>query len=155
MEPRKAPLVRRRPYPLTVFYDASCPLCANEMHALKMRDCGNRIELVDCSSPAFSDAGLLAAGVTREMLMKRIHAHDAYGRWLVGADCFEALYRAVGAEHLASIWGSRRLRALLDRLYALVADHRQALSRLGLHVLVRAILSRGAATPRCESCPRH
>ncbi|HZM36614.1 MAG TPA: hypothetical protein VFC18_19280 [Burkholderiales bacterium] len=25
-------------YPLTVFYDRSCPLCAEEMHALKARD---------------------------------------------------------------------------------------------------------------------
>lgn len=141
-------------YPLTVFYDASCPLCASEMHALKARDCHGRIELVDCSSPGFSDAGLIAMGVTREKLMKRIHAHDAYGRWLVGVECFEAVYRAAGLEGAARVWGSRRLRRVFDRLYPWIADHRQALSRLGLHVLVRYVLSRGAASPRCESCPR-
>ena len=141
-------------YPLTVFYDASCRLCASEMHALKARDCAGRLELVDCSAASFDDTGLRAMGVTREKLMSRIHAHDAYGRWLVGPECFEAVYRAVGAEGIARIWGSRGLRRVLERLYPWIADHRQALSRLGLHVLVRLVLSRGAASPRCESCPR-
>lgn len=141
-------------YPLTVFYDASCPLCASEMHALKARDCTGNLELVDCSSPSFDDAGLLAAGVDRAKLMSRLHAHDACGRWVVGPDCFEAVYRAAGAEAIARIWGSRRLRALLDRLYPWIADHRQALSRLGLHAIVRLVLSRGGTTPRCESCRR-
>ena len=35
-------------FPLTVFYDASCPLCASEMHALAARDREARLVLVDC-----------------------------------------------------------------------------------------------------------
>src|SRR5437899_3190717 len=82
----------------SVFYDASCPICATEMHALRDRDCNRRLELVDCSAPEFDDAGLLAAGVSREKLMTLIHARDAYGRWLVGPDCFAAVYGAVGLQ---------------------------------------------------------
>ncbi len=42
-------------YPLTVFYDASCPMCASEMHALRDLDREGRLELVDCSAAQFSD----------------------------------------------------------------------------------------------------
>lgn len=118
-------------YPLTVFYDASCPMCAAEMEALKNLD-RERLELVDCSAPDFDETVLAGVGITRVDLMARIHARDAHGRWLVGLDALEAAYRAVDLEHAAGLWGSRRLRPLLDPLYRWVARHRQALSRLGM-----------------------
>src|SRR5262245_3774887 len=101
MESLTSPLVARAArhctvplrYPLTVFYDASCPLCATEMCAMREREPG-RVELVDCSASEFSDDGLRAAGVTRAALMRRIHVRDAHGRWLVGMDAFEAVYQA-------------------------------------------------------------
>ena len=129
-------------YPLTVFYDRSCPMCATEMHALRELDRHGRLQLVDCSAPEFDDAGLLAEGITREKLMTLIHARDAHGRWLVGVDCFEAAYRAVGLEGAARVWGDRRLRPLLARAYPWVARHRQLLSRLGANALVRRLLRR-------------
>lgn len=116
-------------YPLTVFYDASCPLCAVEMHALKARDRDGRLELVDCSAPEF-DARVLGLPVTRDALMERIHARDGDGRWLTGVDVFEAVYAAAGLGSLARLWGSRYLRPLLARLYPWVARNRQQLSRL-------------------------
>src|SRR6185503_4293644 len=76
--------------PLTVFYDASCPLCAGEMRALKARDRGDRLALVDCSAPEFEEAELLGDGLRRSDLMRLIHARDAHGRWFVGVDAFEA-----------------------------------------------------------------
>lgn len=129
-------------YPLTVFYDASCPLCATELHALRDLDKAGRIELVDCSAADFSDDGLRGECVTREALMARLHARDARGRWLSGPDCFEAVYRSVGLERAARFWGSPRLRPLLGRVYPWVARNRQALSRLHLHALVRALIPR-------------
>ena len=39
-------------YPLTIYYDASCPLCAAEMHALRDEDHACRLRLVDCSASA-------------------------------------------------------------------------------------------------------
>jgi predicted DCC family thiol-disulfide oxidoreductase YuxK len=129
-------------YPLTVFYDRSCPMCATEMHALRDLDRHGRLELVDCSAQEFDDEGLLAEGITRAKLMTLIHARDAHGRWLVGVDCFEAAYRAVGLEGAARVWGNRRLRPLLMRTYPWVARHRQLLSRLGANALVRLMLRR-------------
>ncbi len=129
-------------YPLTVFYDKSCPLCATEMHALRDIDRHGRLELVDCSAPDFDAEGLRASGVTHEKLMSRIHARDAHGRWLAGVECFEAVYRAAGVEGTARIWGNPGLRPALDRIYPWIARHRQALSRLGVHRLVRWLLER-------------
>lgn len=133
-----------------MFYDASCPLCAGEMHALRELDSAGRIELVDCSAPEFSDEGLRAEGITRAALMQRIHARDARGRWLRGMEAFEAIYRAAGLEGAARTWADPRWRPLFDRLYPWIAHHRQLLSRLGVHRLVTRLI-RGAAKRRAAS----
>ena len=117
-------------YPLTVFYDGSCPLCVREMAGLRARDRQGRLELVDCSAAEFDDEGLRAEGITRESLLRLIHVRDAHGRWRVGPSGLEAAYRAVGRERAARFWGSRHLHPLLRPLYAWVARHRQTLSRL-------------------------
>jgi predicted DCC family thiol-disulfide oxidoreductase YuxK len=142
-------------YPLTVFYDASCPMCASEMHALRDLDREGRLELVDCSAAQFSDEGLRAEGITKDKLMALIHARDAHGRWLVGIDCFEAVYRAVGLEGAARIWGDRRLRPLLTRAYPWIARNRQTLSLLGVNWLVRRLLPKAARhDEHCDGyCP--
>lgn len=119
-------------YPLTVFYDASCPLCAGEMHALKKRDRDGRLGLVDCSAPEFDENALLGDGLRRRDLMSQIHARDAHGRWFVGVAAFEVIYRAAGLETAARVWGSPRLRPLLGGIYKWLARYRQPLSRLGL-----------------------
>lgn len=140
-------MTARPQYPLTVFYDASCPMCAAEMQALSDRDREGNIRLIDCSAADFDDRGPGAEGFGRENLMELIHARDAQGRWLVGIGCFEAAYRAVGLEAGARLWGHRMLRPLMDRAYPWVARHRQMLSRLGGHRVVRWLLPK-LRTPR-------
>lgn len=119
-------------YPLTVYYDATCPLCRSEMETLEARDADNVLRLVDCSGPAFNEVPCVAEGVTRPMMMARIHARDAGGRWLRGLDVFAIVYRAAGFTTLARLYESRRLRPLFDCLYPWIADHRYELSRWGL-----------------------
>jgi predicted DCC family thiol-disulfide oxidoreductase YuxK len=135
-------------FPLTVYYDASCPLCRSEMETLKARDAGNVLRLVDCSASAFNEAPCAAEGVTRPMMMARIHARDAGGRWLRGVDVFAVVYRAAGFTALARIYESRLLRPLFDRLYPWIADHRYLLTRCGLPRLFRwlAPVQRDCAT---------
>jgi len=116
-------------YPLTVFYDASCPLCSTEMHTLRRRVADARLELVDCSAPDFDESVLAGVGITRADLMDRIHARDAHGRWLVGVDVLEAAYSAAGLTPIAFVLGQRRLRPLLDRVYAWFARNRRWLSK--------------------------
>jgi predicted DCC family thiol-disulfide oxidoreductase YuxK len=124
--------------PLTVYYDKSCPLCRTEVEGLAAH--APSMRLVDCSAPGFTEAG----GVPREAMMSRIHARDAQGRWLRGMDVFAAIYGAAGFRRAARLYGSRALRPLFDRLYPWIADHRQALSRLGLPRLLRLLLTHRA-----------
>ena len=145
-------------YPLTVYYDASCPLCRAEMETLKARDGDDRLRLVDCSAAAFDATTCAAQGVTRTMMMERIHARDASGRWLVGLDVFAAVYGAAGFPRFARIYASRWLRPLLDRAYPWIATHRYALSRFGLPRLFDLFARRtppNSPSSACTACARH
>jgi predicted DCC family thiol-disulfide oxidoreductase YuxK len=74
------------------------------------------------------------------MMMARIHARDASGRWSSGIDVFEAVYKVAGFARLARLLGSRRLRPLFERLYPWIAANRYRLSRLGLRRLPGRLL---------------
>lgn len=134
-------------FPLTVFYDASCPLCANEMQALKARDPDGKLELVDCSSADFDDGVLSGTMVKRSHLMTYLHARDAHGRWLVGVDAFEVIYGVAGLPRMARFWP--RLR----RIYPWIARNRQWLSRLGGARLMRGAMSY-CSSSQCSSRTR-
>jgi len=140
-------------YPLTVFYDASCGMCASEMEALKARDFIGMLQLADCSAPDFDDTVLAGTRIRREDLMTLIHARDAHGRWLVGIDVFELVYAAAGLNAIAGFWGSPVLRPLLARIYPWIARNRQILSRLGAGWLVRRLISKPSSPP-AGSCRR-
>jgi len=139
-------------YPLTVYYDASCPLCRAEMETLESRAMADALRLVDCSAAGFDERTVAAEGITRADLMSRIHARDDAGRWLRGMDVFAAVYAAAGLNVLARIYASRALRPLLDRLYPWIADHRQALSRFGLPQLFAWLARKAPAS--CRDCAR-
>jgi predicted DCC family thiol-disulfide oxidoreductase YuxK len=119
-------------YPLTLYYDDSCPLCRAEMQVIARSDAHGRIHLVDCSPPGFDDPDCRAAGIATAALMRRLHARDADGHWRVGVPAFAAAYTAIGVDGLGRFFSTPGLQPLLARLYGWLADHRQGLSRLGL-----------------------
>jgi predicted DCC family thiol-disulfide oxidoreductase YuxK len=125
-------------FPLTIYYDASCPLCASEMHTIKETDFENKLILVDCSSQAFNEPDFCPT--TKEIMMERIHAQDATGNWIKGVDVFAAAYGASGFSSLAKIWGSKTLRPILSRAYPLIADNRHWLSKTPLPYLLNGLL---------------
>ncbi len=139
---------------LTIYYDASCPLCATEMHALQRHAGESRLRLLDCSAADFDDAGIAAAGLTRGELLRCIHARDGDGQWLRGVDVFERVYRIAGIESVACVLGNRWLRPLWDRMYPWIARHRMLLSRLRLNVAFGWLIARAArrAQRRALAC---
>ncbi len=115
-------------YPLTIFYDASCPLCRREIDLLRTFDTQQLLIMEDCSAPHYAGSD----GYTRQAMMELIHARDAAGQWLVGAPVFAAAYAATGFASIARLWGSRRLQPMWGVVYPWIARHRNALSQLGV-----------------------
>lgn len=133
-------------FPLTIYYDASCPLCRTEMETLKQADDTNQLILVDCSQTAMQLPD--SCPVTRDALMSRIHAQDAMGSWITGVDVFAAAYTVTGFTKMGKLWSSRILRPLLSRAYPWVADHRQWLSKTPLPWIMHKLISRKVAKRR-------
>lgn len=114
-------------YPITIFYDASCPLCHREITLLKKYDALEQIKLVDCSPTNFSGED----GLSRDAMMKLIHARDAAGQWIVGAPVFAAAYQASGFMLIGKIWGAAALQPIWRIVYPWIASNRKLLSTLG------------------------
>ena len=129
-------------YPLTIYYDASCPLCRTEMHTIKETDFKNQLILVDCSKESFAEPAFCPA--TKEIMMERIHAVDATGCWIKGVDVFEAAYQAAGFHKLSRFWGSKTLRPILKKVYPMIADNRHWLSKTPVPYLLNKILRKFA-----------
>ena len=138
-------------WPLVIYYDSSCGLCREEMHALKEYDSQARLVLADAADAAATDPHLREAGIALEALMRQIHARDPSGRWYRGVEVFELAYGAAGLDGIAAMWAHPRLRPLWDRLYPWVARFRQPLSRLGLNRLYGAMVRRAAARAQRRS----
>ena len=113
-------------YPLKIFYDASCPVCALEMDHLRSRDSAGRLELVDMSAPGFDAAchGLRAAD-----LDAAIHAVRPDGSVVRGMPVLRLAYAAAGLGWLLRPTGAGPLRPAFDAAYRLFARNRKAISR--------------------------
>ena len=114
-------------YPLTIFFDGSCPLCRREIALLTQFDDQQQLRVVDCSASDFAPI----EGHAREAMMALIHARDAAGTWLIGAPVFAAAYSATGFASIASLWGSKRLQPMWSVFYPWIAKNRMWLSKLG------------------------
>jgi predicted DCC family thiol-disulfide oxidoreductase YuxK len=122
----------RSDLPLTVYFDASCPMCRSEILNIKAHDARGHLRLVDCSLPGFDDTALHEKGVTPADMMERLHVRDNQGTWVKGAPAMELIYRTAGMQRMANLWGTGTVFA---RLYPWIARHRQALSLTGIPLM--------------------
>jgi predicted DCC family thiol-disulfide oxidoreductase YuxK len=125
-------------YPLTIYYDASCPLCKAEMETIKETDFEQKLILVDCSSDDFTEPAFCPTN--KADMMERIHAQDAAGQWLKGVDVFAIAYKAGGFNKLGKFWESKTLRPILTRAYPFIADNRHWLSKTPLPYVFNKML---------------
>lgn len=109
---------------LTVWYNTRCPVCDAGISRQKRR----LVEAVKAGRIAFLDINLepdaLAAhGATLDDIRRRLHATDAEGRLLVGADVAIAVWRATPGEGwLAALFGNPVMLPLTRFVYDRFAD---------------------------------
>ena len=78
-------------FPLQVFYDGACSICAAEMAVYRRREHEGRLVFVDLNAPDFDPAPY---GITREAFMFEMHAIDRQGRIYRGVEAFWAIWHA-------------------------------------------------------------
>ncbi|TGU88758.1 DUF393 domain-containing protein [Mesorhizobium sp. M00.F.Ca.ET.151.01.1.1] len=109
---------------LTVWYNTRCPVCDAGISRQKRR----LIEVVKAGRIAFRDINLepdalSSRGASLEDIRRRLHATDAEGGLLVGADVAIAVWLATPGEGwLASLFGNRLVLPLTRLAYDRFAD---------------------------------
>ena len=109
---------------LTVWYNTRCPVCDAGINHQKKR----LVEAVKAGRIEFRDINLepdaLARyGATPEDIRRRLHATDAQGHLLVGADVAIAVWRATpGEARLAALFGNPAVLPLTRFAYDRFAD---------------------------------
>jgi predicted DCC family thiol-disulfide oxidoreductase YuxK len=96
---------------VTVWFDASCPLCSREIALMRRLDRGEAITFIDIG------AGNPSCPVDRSALLERFHAREG-GTMLSGAAAFAAMWRAIPLlRPLGLAARNDRVLRLLERLY--------------------------------------
>jgi predicted DCC family thiol-disulfide oxidoreductase YuxK len=131
-------------WPLTLYYDGACPLCAREIALLRRHATRERLQLVDIAAANF-DPQPLGLGLTT--LQARLHARWADGRWLVGLDASLASWQAAGLGAWIAPLGWRALRPMLEWGYRLFCRLRPHLARLPHPDGARRCRQNAACTP--------
>lgn len=81
-------------FPIRVFYDGSCSVCAREIEHYLRQDHGGRLVAVDISSPEFNPEPL---GISLAAFMHEMHVIDRSGSVYRGVEAFRAIWQAFPA----------------------------------------------------------
>ncbi|HET7792111.1 MAG TPA: DUF393 domain-containing protein [Rhizobacter sp.] len=119
-------------YPVTLLYDASCPVCALEMDHLRARNHEGRLRFVDISAAGFDPAPY---GATLAEMDAELHACGADGRLVVGVPALRLAYETVGLGWVMRPTGWGPFRPLADAGYRLFARHRRRISAAAAPVI--------------------
>ena len=114
-------------YPLTIFYDSKCPLCAAEMRQLKALDQARRLITVDIHEPGFSSA---YPHIDRQAADRILHAQFSNGELIFGLDVTHQAWRAVGRKPWLALLRMKGVRLIADIAYRIFARHRYTISYL-------------------------
>ena len=94
---------QRPEFPLRIYYDGGCSVCAAEIEHYGRQDRAGRLELIDISDPLFDPTPL---GIPLVEFMYQIHAMDRRGRVYRGVDAFWAVWQAFPASTLYGLLGT-------------------------------------------------
>lgn len=128
-------------YPITIYYDASCPLCMAEMGNLMLRNREANLVFVDVSAtPGASPL----PGVPYADLMRLLHARTVDGGVIRGVPALRAAYEGVGLGWVTRATTWPVIDVLADALYPVVARHRQRIPRFVVRWLFEGAARRAA-----------
>lgn len=132
-------MARAPVFPVTIFYDGSCLVCATEMRHYRRKSPAGRLLFVDISDPGFHPERF---GRSLQEFMTQMHVIDATGEVYRGIEAFPVIWQALP---------DFRYR-LLARLIDFPGVH--SLARLGyaLFARFRHYLPRRAAACDSDSC---
>ncbi|MEE4717455.1 DUF393 domain-containing protein [Pseudomonas alliivorans] len=114
-------------WPLTLYFDGECPLCAREVKILRARAAPDRLYFVDISDEAFDPQ---ATGYTLEQMESALHARFDDGTWVTGLDATLWSWRAAGLGVWAAPLSWRLFRPLFNVAYRLFCRWRPHLAWL-------------------------
>ena len=78
-------------YPLKIFYDGSCRVCAAKMESFRRKANGGRLDFIDISSPEFDPTPY---GISQAAFRYEMHAIDRGGRVYRGIEALSAVWLA-------------------------------------------------------------
>jgi predicted DCC family thiol-disulfide oxidoreductase YuxK len=115
-------MYKKEQWPLTLYFDGDCPLCAREIKLLRSHASAHsttdatqaRLQLVDMSAEGFDAPAL---GFTYEQMQSVLHARFGDGTWVTGLDATLWSWRAAGLGAWAAPLSWRPLRPLLNLGY--------------------------------------
>lgn len=89
-------------FPLRIFYDGSCSVCATEVERYGRRDRDGRLILMDIGAPGFDPAPF---GISLAEFMYQMHVIDQSGRVFRGVEAFWAIWQAFPSSTLLGLCG--------------------------------------------------
>jgi predicted DCC family thiol-disulfide oxidoreductase YuxK len=90
-------------FPITVFYDGSCSVCAAEIEHYRRKDHEGRLVLVDISAPDFEPG---VYNIDLLSFLYELHVIDRRGTVYKGIESFWAIWQAFPASTLYGMMGT-------------------------------------------------
>ncbi len=114
-------------WPLTLYFDGDCPLCAREVRTLRAHATPERLLFVDIRDDAFDATSL---GFTLEDMESLLHARFSDGTWVKGLDATLWSWRAAGLGAWVAPLSWRFMRPVFNMGYRLFCRSRPYLAWL-------------------------
>lgn len=96
-------MLNKPDFPMRVFYDGSCYVCATEIEHYLKEDHAGRLLAVDISAPDFDPEPFR---ISLDAFMYELHAIDMNGRIYRGVEAFWAIWQAFPASTVYGIMGA-------------------------------------------------
>ena len=95
--------MQRPKFPVHVFFDGSCSVCAAKIEYYLHRNRDGRLAAVDVSRPDFDPKQF---GISQADFMQQLHVIDSQGRVFRGVEAFWAIWQAFPASNLYGFLGT-------------------------------------------------